>query len=59
VATITCPTLILAWEDDPGHPLSTAADLLAEIPGAELVVASSFDQAAAWPGVVASFVSSL
>lgn len=59
VANITCPALILAWEDDPGHPLSTAADLLAEIPGAELVVASSFEQAAAWPDVVASFVSSL
>ena len=31
----------------------------AEIRGAELVVASSFEQAAAWPGVVTSFVSSL
>lgn len=58
-AAIRCPALILAWEDDPGHPLSTAADLLAIIPGAELVVASSYEQAAAWPNVVSSFLASL
>jgi pimeloyl-ACP methyl ester carboxylesterase len=59
VANITCPTLVLAWEDDPGHPMSTATDLVAAIPDAELSVASSFEHAAAWPSVVSSFLASL
>ena len=59
VATITCPTLVLAWADDPGHPLSTAESLQSLMPGAQLSVARSFEEAAAWPGVVSSFLASL
>lgn len=59
VATISCPTLVLAWADDPGHPLSTAEALHGLLAGSTLSVATSFEEAAAWPSVVASFVSSL
>ena len=59
VATLTCPTLVLAWADDPGHPLATAESLASLIPGATLTVATSFEEAAAWPSAVSSFVSSL
>ena len=59
VATISCPTLVLAWEDDPGHPMSTAASLHSLIGGSSLVVASSREEVLAWPSVVSSFVAGL
>ena len=59
VATLACPTLILAWADDPGHPMSTAEALHSLIEGSQLSVATSFEEAAAWPSVVSSFVASL
>jgi pimeloyl-ACP methyl ester carboxylesterase len=59
VATITCPTLILAWADDPGHPLTTAESLHSLIGGSQLSVATSFDDAVAWVEVVRAFVGSL
>ena len=59
VATISCPTLVLAWADDPGHPLSTAESLSSLIAGSQLSVATSYEEAAAWPELVSSFVASL
>ena len=59
VATISCPTLILAWDDDPGHPLSTAEALASLIGGSTLVVARSLDEVRTWPSRVSSFVSAL
>ena len=59
VATISCPTLVLAWEDDPGHPMSTAAALHSRIGGSQLAVATSYEEAAAWPALVSSFVASV
>ena len=59
VATISCPTLVLAWAADPGHPLSTAESLHSLIPGASLSIARSYEDAAAWPSVVSSFLSTL
>ena len=59
VAAITCPTLVLAWADDPGHPVSTAESLHSLISGSQLSVATSYEEAAAWPEVVSSFVSAL
>lgn len=41
LATITVPTLVLAWTGDPGHPVSTAERLAEVIPGAELHLAST------------------
>ena len=59
VATISCPTLVLAWEDDPGHPMSTATALHSLIGGSQLSVATSFEEAAAWPALVSSFAASV
>jgi pimeloyl-ACP methyl ester carboxylesterase len=56
VATISVPTLILAWEDDPGHPVSTATALAELIDGAELSVATSEDDVRAWPSLVGRFL---
>jgi 3-oxoadipate enol-lactonase len=59
VATLSQPALILAWTDDPGHPLSTAEALADLLPDAELVVATSLDEARTWPTRVQSFLGSL
>jgi pimeloyl-ACP methyl ester carboxylesterase len=56
VASITAPTLLLAWADDPGHPLSTAEALHSLITGSELVVASSEAEVLAWPERVGRFL---
>lgn len=42
------PALILAWPDDPGHPLSTAERLAELLPNARLVVATQFRDVASW-----------
>lgn len=49
ISRIDVPTLILAWIDDPGHPLSTAKRLNELIGGSELVVARTPDDLDAWP----------
>ncbi len=53
IAAIAAPTLVLAWEGDAAHPLSTARQLAALIPRSRLVVASTPAQVAAWPVLVA------
>jgi pimeloyl-ACP methyl ester carboxylesterase len=57
IATITTPTLILAWSGDHGHPLSTAHALRRRLPGSQLVIARSPYGIMAWPGLFAEFVS--
>ncbi len=59
VATITAPTMILAWDDDPGHPVSTAESLHELLGGSQLLVARSTDDVTAWPAQVAEFLSTL
>jgi 3-oxoadipate enol-lactonase len=59
VATITAPALILAWEDDPGHPVSTAESLHELLGGSQLVVARSAEEVAGWPDELAAFVATL
>lgn len=59
VAEIRVPTLVLAWSDDAGHPVSTAERLVELIDGAELDVAHSPEQVAAWPGRLARFLGRL
>jgi pimeloyl-ACP methyl ester carboxylesterase len=56
VATIAAPTIILAWADDPGHPLSTAEELDRLIGTSELHVATSLDDVRAWPQAVERFL---
>ena len=59
VATLGVPVLLLAWEGDPGHPLSTAESLHELLPSSQLVVARSRADVESWPGVAATFVAGL
>jgi 3-oxoadipate enol-lactonase len=57
IARVTVPTLILAWSDDPSHPVSTAETLHALIGGSRLVVAQTPYGIMAWPGLFAEHVT--
>jgi len=46
------PTLILAWPNDPVHPVSSAERLVRLLPDAALHVADSLDGVGEWPGLV-------
>ena len=56
LAGLDQPTLVLAWEGDPGHPVSTATALAGALIRAELVVAPSLAEVTHWPGLVAAFL---
>lgn len=56
VARIDVPTTILAWVDDPGHPLSTAEALTELLPHATLTVARTPEDVEAWPEVLSQDV---
>ncbi len=53
LATIDIRTLILAWVDDPAHPLSTAYWLHEVLPDSQLVVAKTPEDVLAWSHLVA------
>jgi 3-oxoadipate enol-lactonase len=57
VAAITVPTTVLAWVDDPAHPLSTAEALVELMPHATLQVAGTPEEVRRWPGVLAEDVA--
>ncbi|HEY1133486.1 MAG TPA: alpha/beta fold hydrolase [Nocardioides sp.] len=52
IAHLTLPTTVLAWTDDPAHPLSTAEALAGLIAGATLEVARTPADVARWPGIL-------
>ena len=52
IARLRVPTTVLAWTEDPAHPLSTAETLASLIPGAVLEVASTPADVARWPGIL-------
>lgn len=52
VATITVPTTILAWIEDPAHPMSTADKLVELLPESTLRVARTPDEVRRWPSVL-------
>jgi pimeloyl-ACP methyl ester carboxylesterase len=56
IAGLQVPTLILAWSDDPTHPLQTAEILARLLPAAQLHVAHSNADVQMWPGLIADFV---
>lgn len=56
IRAIAVPTLVLAWSDDPTHPLSTAALLHELVDDSRLVVARTPYGIMAWPGLVADHV---
>lgn len=57
IRALTMPTLVLAWVDDPAHPLSTAQRLHALMPASRLVVARTPADVAQWPDLVADHVA--
>jgi pimeloyl-ACP methyl ester carboxylesterase len=59
VAAIAVPVLVLAWTGDPGHPVSTADELGALLPAAEVHVASERAELEAWGSLIASFVAAV
>ena len=59
VSSIVVPTLILAWEGDPGHPVATAETLHDLMVLSELHVARDLAGIRAWPFVVRDFLAGL
>ena len=62
-AEVTQPTLILAWEGDPQHPV-VVADMLADaLPGCreeeDFHIAASLEEIRQWPALVEEFLSKL
>ncbi|GAA1604783.1 MULTISPECIES: alpha/beta fold hydrolase [Kribbella] len=57
VATITQPTLILAWDTDPLHPVSTAHKLRDQLPNAELHVSATAADVATWTERITEFLA--
>lgn len=56
VSALEIPTTVLAWTEDPAHPLSTAEALADLIPGATLTIAHSPSDVAVWPQMLAADV---
>lgn len=52
LAQLGLPTTILAWIDDPAHPLSTAEKLAALMPQARLLVARTPADVHTWPRIL-------
>lgn len=59
LATLARPAIVLAWDTDPGHPVSTAEVLHEVLPTSTLHVARTLDDVATWPGRVRDFLASL
>jgi 3-oxoadipate enol-lactonase len=57
VASIEVPVLILAWADDPGHPVSSAQRLHELINGSELKIANTPAEFRSWGEEVVTFLS--
>lgn len=56
---INIPTLVLAWSEDPRHPMSTAHALVEHMPNAELHIATDVATLRSWPSLIQSFVINL
>ena len=57
IAAIRLPTLILAWDGDPGHPVSSAERLRDLIPGSALFVARTPDELRTWEKRTVEFLT--
>ena len=53
------PTLILAWADDPTHPLSTALALQEALPLSEIRIASNYEEICSWDQDINHFLAQL
>lgn len=52
LAAIDVPVTVLAWVDDPAHPVSTAEQMAASLPNATLEVAAMPSDVARWPSIL-------
>lgn len=59
IRSIEAPTLVLAWDADPGHPLSTAERLVHRLPRAELHVARDISDLGSWTERIETFLARL
>jgi pimeloyl-ACP methyl ester carboxylesterase len=57
VRAVRAPAVVLAWDTDPGHPLSTARQLAELLPDAELHVAHRLRDVTGWTKIVDSFLA--
>lgn len=57
LAALAQPTLILAWDTDPTHPVSTAEELAAILPNAHLEIARTLPEVRAWGRRAARFLT--
>jgi len=56
---ISCPTLILAWIDDPSHPVETAEELKVQLPKSVLKIAATPAEVLKWPDYMKEFIANL
>jgi pimeloyl-ACP methyl ester carboxylesterase len=56
---ITMPTLILAWTDDPAHPVFSAEEIASLVPNAQISIAQNADDAARWTQQIHDFITNL
>ncbi|OKH86741.1 alpha/beta fold hydrolase [Thalassospira sp. TSL5-1] len=54
--SISVPVLVLAWENDSSHPITTAQTLVSLLPNAELHVAKSINDVRNWGHRIANFM---
>ncbi|MCT8987079.1 alpha/beta fold hydrolase [Shewanella phaeophyticola] len=59
LATISIPTLILAWQGDEAHPVATAKALSKALPNSTLHVASKMNHVDEWPELISEFCLAL
>jgi 3-oxoadipate enol-lactonase len=59
LAELGMPALVLAWEDDPVHPLETAHRLTELLPTTELHIARNRSEVLGWRAVVEAFLGRL
>ena len=59
VRSVVVPTLILGWQGDHGHPLSTAEELAELMVLSQLHVAADLADTRLWPGLVRDFLADL
>jgi pimeloyl-ACP methyl ester carboxylesterase len=56
IAALTHPTLVLAWETDPTHPVSTADYLAETLPDARRHVSATVADIRTWPSRIVEFL---
>jgi len=56
IATISAPTLVLAWSGDTGHPVSTAERLRETLPNVQVTIASTMAEFESWSDQLHAFL---